>query len=109
VVFRNGSIFDTFVDDDVEPVGILEGMFGRTRGARPDGLYGADRVRQAEEVSVAGKCGRSGLTRGAAASDTGAMRPLRGADVAHVKIVDFDEEAKETNKGREKIKITYFD
>ncbi len=32
LVFRNGSIFDEFVDDHVEPVGILEGMFGQTRG-----------------------------------------------------------------------------
>ena len=31
LVFRNGSIFDSFIDDDVEPVGILEGMFGRVR------------------------------------------------------------------------------
>jgi ribose transport system ATP-binding protein len=33
LVFRNGSIFDEFTDDQVEPVGILEGMFGQTRGA----------------------------------------------------------------------------
>ncbi|MDG2403819.1 MAG: ATP-binding cassette domain-containing protein, partial [Paracoccaceae bacterium] len=32
LVFRNGSVFDEFVDDQVEPVGILEGMFGKTRG-----------------------------------------------------------------------------
>ena len=34
IVFRNGSIFDTFVDDEIEPVGILEGMFGQPRGTR---------------------------------------------------------------------------
>jgi ribose transport system ATP-binding protein len=34
IVFRNGSIFDTFTGDDIEPVGILEGMFGQPRGAR---------------------------------------------------------------------------
>jgi ribose transport system ATP-binding protein len=33
VVFRHGSIFDTFVGDEVEPVGILEGMFGQSRSA----------------------------------------------------------------------------
>jgi hypothetical protein len=32
LVFRNGSVFDEFVDDQVEPVGILEGMFGQSRG-----------------------------------------------------------------------------
>ena len=31
VVFRNGSIFKTYIDNDVEPVGILEGMFGRDK------------------------------------------------------------------------------
>ena len=31
LVFRDGSIFDTFIDHDVEPVGILEGMFGKKR------------------------------------------------------------------------------
>lgn len=38
LVFRNGSIFDEFVDEHVEPVGILEGMFGQTRG---DGSHSA--------------------------------------------------------------------
>lgn len=33
LVFRNGSVFDEFLGDDVEPVGLLEGMFGRVRGA----------------------------------------------------------------------------
>ena len=37
LVFRNASIFDEFIDADVEPVGILEGMFGQVRDgqARP--------------------------------------------------------------------------
>jgi ribose transport system ATP-binding protein len=109
VVFRNGSIFDTFVDDDVEPVGILEGMFGRARGARRNGRGEADRVPEREEISVAGMAGRTAFAQGAARDDTGVLQPLRGADVAHVKIVDFDEEVKEAHKGRDKIKITYFD
>lgn len=33
-VFRNGSIFDTLTDADVDPRLILEAMFGQTRGAR---------------------------------------------------------------------------
>lgn len=32
LVFRNGAIFDEFTDAAVEPVGILEGMFGQVRG-----------------------------------------------------------------------------
>lgn len=31
LVFRNGSVFDEFLEHDVEPVGLLEGMFGRKR------------------------------------------------------------------------------
>jgi hypothetical protein len=33
-VFRNGSIFDTLTDADVDPRLILEAMFGQTRGPR---------------------------------------------------------------------------
>jgi ribose transport system ATP-binding protein len=33
-VFRNGSIFETLTDADVEPRLILEAMFGQTRGAK---------------------------------------------------------------------------
>lgn len=33
-VFRNGSIFNTYLDEQVEPVGILEGMFGRIAGVQ---------------------------------------------------------------------------
>ncbi len=32
LVFRNGSIFEEFVDEKIEPVGILESMFGRYQG-----------------------------------------------------------------------------
>ena len=34
IVFRHGSIFDTFTGEDIEPVGILEGMFGQPSGSR---------------------------------------------------------------------------
>ncbi len=33
-VFRNGSVFDTLTDGDVDPRLILEAMFGQTRGAK---------------------------------------------------------------------------
>mgnify|MGYP000199718224 CR=1 FL=1 len=32
LVFRNGSIFDTFRNETIEAVGMLESMFGRTQG-----------------------------------------------------------------------------
>jgi len=34
IVFRNGSIFDEFSGDAIEPAGILEAMFGQERGTR---------------------------------------------------------------------------
>ena len=32
LVFRNGSVFETFRDESIEAVGMLESMFGRTQG-----------------------------------------------------------------------------
>ena len=36
VVFRNGSIFETFTDTQINAVGILESMFGRRQNASPE-------------------------------------------------------------------------
>ncbi len=41
LVFRNGSIFDTLVGEDIEPVGLLESMFGQPRQVRRSGTGGA--------------------------------------------------------------------
>ena len=32
LVFRHGSVFDIFENEKVEPVGLLEGMFGQSKG-----------------------------------------------------------------------------
>ena len=98
VVFRSGGIFDTFVDSDVEPVGILECMFGRVRQA------GSQAARAPEET----------VTPFPMSEDEHPIqlpdRPiLTGDDITHVKIVDFDEENKTSRRGRDKIKISYFD
>ena len=34
LVFRHGSVFDIFEDEKVEPVGLLEGMFGQSKGVQ---------------------------------------------------------------------------
>jgi len=34
LVFRHGSVFDIFEDEKVEPVGLLEGMFGQSKGTQ---------------------------------------------------------------------------
>lgn len=111
LVFRNGSIFDSFVDDDVEPVGILEGMFGRTRngnsaarklnpGDTPD-----DRE-EAKEKALPVNANSDGDQR---EENSWRPAPLTGADVTHVKIVDFDKMDQETMGPRSNIKIAYSD
>ncbi|MFT5503214.1 MAG: ribose transport system ATP-binding protein [Gammaproteobacteria bacterium] len=99
LVFRNGSIFDTFIDEDVEPVAILEGMFGRVRDQRTSPV--------AESLSST------------VASKSRHTKPIidekpdpfvrRGADISRIKIVDFDEQDKSSMDGRDKIKVSYFE
>lgn len=101
MVFRNGSIFDSFVEDDVEPVGILEGMFGRTRGAGQGRAPGADRTTSGDQdADREGAARPGGLAK---------PRPLTGDDVVHVKIVDFDKENRKPRRANKEMKISYFD
>lgn len=99
LVFRNGSIFDTFIDEDVEPVGILEGMFGQVRKQgsynpdinqepveHPD--QSANRVETSEEINAYYR---------------------KASDISHIKVIDFDERDKRSMDGRDKIKISYFE
>jgi ribose transport system ATP-binding protein len=102
VVFRNGSIFETFVDEDVDPVGILEGMFGRVRGGRAQAAGGVDGGNPAGAMPMP-----SGQERPGEASLKPA--PLTGDDVTHVKIVDFDKERQNNKRGHDRIKVSYFD
>ena len=102
VVFRNGSIFETFVDDDVDPVGILEGMFGRVRGGRAQAADGVNGGNPAGAMPMP-----SGQERPGEASLKPA--PLTGKDVTHVKIVDFDKERQNSKRGHDRIKVSYFD
>ena len=102
VVFRNGSIFETFVDEDVDPVGILEGMFGRVRGGRAQAAGGVSGGNPAGAIPMP-----SGQERPGEASLKPA--PLTGDDVTHVKIVDFDKERQNNKRGHDRIKVSYFD
>ena len=102
VVFRNGSIFDTFVDDEVEPVGILEGMFGRTRAGRVSGA----------SVSSLDEAAHGNVTppqRGETERPSTELRPLTADDVTRVKVVDFDELDQRQETDRNNMKISYFD
>ncbi len=98
-VFRNGSIFDEFVDDDVEPVGILEGMFGRTRS----GTGAATGTETPAALSSAEADARDAPT------GWRAPRSLTGDDVRHVKVVDFDKPDPGQSERNREIKVSYFD
>lgn len=99
VVFRNGSIHKTFVDDEVEPVGILEGMFGKTGTPQSP-------PPEPSAVSVPGR------ETGPSPSPS-TPPPLRGDDVINIKVVDFDNKddpaVDPSERDHKKIKISYFD
>jgi ABC-type multidrug transport system ATPase subunit len=59
VVFRNGSIFETFTDTQINAVGILESMFGRRQNASPEkkstNQYNDKKQGSAESITVTDK------------------------------------------------------
>ncbi len=107
VVFRNGGIFDVFVDEAVEPVGILEGMFGQTKGRTTAALVGPDDSgadAQTTQKSNTAKHQSEQL------QDSSRRSPVRtGHDVVYVKVVDFDRERSQSRVDKKKIKVAYFD
>ena len=113
VVFRNGSIFKTFIDHEVEPVGILEGMFGRIEGnpsTMDDKVSGTlqsthsplpvDKTLQQDTSAV----GHSPFAEGSVKP-----KPFTGKDVERIKIVDFEKQPKQQDKSRLGMKISFFD
>ncbi len=76
VVFRHGSIFDSFVGDEIDPDRILEAMFGQTEGR------GAHRHRDAggETRRAAGACPAEAKRQGR----------RRAPSVGRIRIVDSD-------------------
>jgi ribose transport system ATP-binding protein len=113
-VFRNGSIFKTFIDHEVEPVGILEGMFGRIEGnpstmddKKPGSFQSthppvsADQNTTVKDTSAVGQSPFSGNTL--------THKPLTGKDVERIKIVDFENQPKPQDKPHKKMKISFFD
>jgi ribose transport system ATP-binding protein len=99
LVFRNGSIFDTFIDEDVEPVGILEGMFGQIR------------KQSSSNVSKSpSPVEHSDQPANKIETDEGTNAHYRKAsDISHIKVIDFDEQDKRSMDGRDKIKVSYFE
>ncbi|MGK0398405.1 MAG: ribose transport system ATP-binding protein [Gammaproteobacteria bacterium] len=105
LVFRNGSIFDTFIDEDVEPVGILESMFGRVRNQSS---------RKFNETSDANLDAENMTSEAVHQSKSKVDDELdskvrKGADIRHIKIVEFDEKDQRLMDDRDKIKVSYFE
>jgi ribose transport system ATP-binding protein len=101
VVFRHGSIFDSFPGDSLDPDRILEAMFGQTAG------LGAAQHRRADET------GRIGSR---VVSLEGERQRLQTkVRVGHVKVVDYDEDqglardGHQAEAGPRHMKVVYFD
>ena len=107
VVFRNGSIFHTYIDDEVEPVGILEGMFGRVAGlksATNDPL-----TSQSAQASTKAKSSSTADTKTPAHFESKKPSFISKIKRRKVKVVDFDKQQEVKPEPDRKIKITYFD
>ena len=86
VVFRNGSVFETFEKEDIEPNTILEGMFGHTKNSNQN---------------------TSGNTGTVINKDNKNNEPIqyiaKPPSRKNVKVVDFSK-----NNEKKEIKISYF-
>jgi ribose transport system ATP-binding protein len=108
LVFRNGSIFDTFVDEDVEPVGILESMFGRVRNQSSRKVTETSNAKMDVEDLTSAEIAVPYQTITKADAGPGSS-VRRGVDISHIKIVDFDKQDEQSMDGRDKIKVSYFE
>jgi len=96
LVFRHGSVFDIFENEKVEPVGLLEGMFGQSKGT------------QSTNIQRTSSSDNSKLK-----DSTSAFKEVSSTNSNRItKIVDFDKENKlgedSQHKKNKKIKIKYF-
>ncbi len=106
LVFRNGSVFKTFVDAEVEPVGILEGMFGRIDGVSStlDTKISPLSDKPKIQESTSAKSATSPLV-----DNLSRQGPISGKDVEHVRVVDFEKQSRQQDSHRKQIKVSYFD
>ena len=93
LVFRHGGIFDIFENEKVEPVGLLEGMFGQTKGTKSSNIQ---RSRNTDDVELKN-------------NTTTFKENLNSNSKKIIKIVDFDKEKKLKEESKNnKIKIKSF-
>ena len=93
LVFRHGGIFDIFENEKVEPVGLLEGMFGQSKGTQTSNIQ---RSRNTDDVELK--------------NNTATFKEnLNSNSKKIIKIVDFDKEKKLKEESKNnKIKIKSF-
>ena len=102
VVFRHGSIFDSFIEDEIHPDRILEAMFGQTerQGAHRHRHTAGDGPHSTAEVYDFG---------------AGKSEPRPKAPVGRIKILETDPEAGTVSRhapigsSEGGIKVVYFD
>ena len=102
VVFRHGSIFDSFIEDEIDPDRILEAMFGQTEGGgahrhrHDDGesnlaaeIYDFEDSRKQRQPKV--QIGRIKIVESEAEAQSAGERPSAAASGDRVKVVYFDD------------------
>ena len=104
LVFRNGSFFKTFVNEEVEPVGILEGMFGRTT----DSQYNAGGSQLEMENSQTMDKLKSIPDSPALQVEKQQPDPISAKDIRYIRIVEFNDEEQSANLPQDKIKVLHF-
>jgi len=93
LVFRHGSVFDIFENEKVEPVGLLEGMFGQSKGVDSPSIQKSRNIGDIE-------------LKDNPATFKGNLKPN---SKRIIKIVDFDKEKKLKEESKNnKIKIKSF-
>jgi len=101
VVFRNGTVFKNFIDDEVEPGGILEGMFGRVNGGtvRDDKNMAGDAAVGDDDHTFLSNETDSGSYSSATATTRSGSRAgqVSGSDVRRIRIVEFDDSAEQNS------------
>ena len=93
LVFRHGSVFDIFENEKVEPVGLLEGMFGQSKGVDSPSIQKSRNIGDIELKD-----------------NTATFKEnLNSNSKRIIKIVDFDKEKKLKEESKNnKIKIKSF-
>lgn len=114
MVFRNGSIFKTFIDQEVEPVGILEGMFGRLNGSSENAniniVSASDKHVATAPADAVNRESKPATTFiGSPVGDDNKPSLITRNNIDRIKIIDFEKQSKPKPSNSKNIKISYFD